>query len=179
VSANPATFAELVNSADLTAVRVAKLAADSTSAGSLREERPADVNVQDSETWVLNEARTEMTVLVSFEIIATGNDERSRFTASVTYELVYLFREPLADDPKVNDALEGFAKANPRFNAWPFLREFVKNTSTACELTPIVLLLLKPYAKRKDVGTVESHADTKEREELESGRASDDDSRSR
>lgn len=147
MTASQADFADLVRRASLKSLRALKLSAEVTDADALLAKN-VEAEIRESHQWSLSEDRTELRVQLGFDVALspTEAETRARFKASATYELIYAFDEPLPSDPKVEEALDLFAARNPRFNAWPFLREYVNYAATYAGLPAILLPLLKPYA---------------------------------
>lgn len=148
MDASQASFAEVVRRANLRSLRALSLHAEVSDFSSLSGQN-LEADIHESHDWDLSSDRSGMSVRLNFEVTFSPAEEsnQARFTAAITFELVYQFDEALSDDPKVNEALRLFAEKNPRFNAWPFLREYINYAATYAGLPGVLLPLLKPFAQ--------------------------------
>jgi hypothetical protein len=143
-----ACFADVVRRANLQSLKAMRLHAEVAEPDKLTD-CALVAEISEHPEWELHEDRSRLDVRVSFSITLAPSGEASsaKFNADATYELVYVFDEPLSDDdPKLEEALGLFAAKNSRFNAWPFLREYVNYAATYAGLPSVMLPLLKPYA---------------------------------
>ena len=141
MTASKSHFANIVRCAELSEVRATSMDASVQP----RAGDDSEPSARDRTSFTLAEERKALIASVSFEI-ALPYDE-VRFTAAITYELRYEFNESLEDDADVEEAIQLFAERNPRYNAWPYLREYVNHMLSYAALPSIVLPLLKPFAR--------------------------------
>jgi preprotein translocase subunit SecB len=79
-------------------------------------------------------------VLVTLEIsLQRAEGEQPWAVLSVTVRLLYEFPAELPS----KEEIEGFARLNGTFNAWPYLREIVQSTTTRMGIPPLILPLYR------------------------------------
>lgn len=143
------TFDQIVERVEINEIRAVSFSANSANGDTLGESE-LSIDLKDRTRWTLSESRKDLDALVDFEIrLANKVDDGAEFLAAITFCVSYTFDRSLPKSGEVEKALRLFAENNARFNAWPFLREYVNYASSYMGLPAVTLPLLKPYARTK------------------------------
>lgn len=109
-------------------------------AAELLNAEKTDAKVSVTPTYNFNEAELVLTVLVEFQIsvVSTEPDGAELLALGAGFELTYgLDSAPPAEPREM--LFNAFAHLNGMYNAWPYLRELVQNTTSRMTLPPVVL----------------------------------------
>ena len=99
--------------------------------------------------WQLTNKESDLFCFVHYQISgANKNDGQPLFSIQLENVLHYQVSVPKGSKIEPYD-IEIFCKTNAYYNAYPFIREFIIQSSAELRLEPIVLPLLRPYTKRQ------------------------------
>jgi len=141
-------FAEVVRNAELKSIAAIKFSSEVKNRSEF-ERADIVVDLRDRTRWTIESGRDSTNAEVDFELkITSRGEDRDTFlfSAGITYEVKYDFPTPLPEDKVTSEALKLFMGNNPRYNAWPFLREYLNYATAYASLPPLTLPLLKPFA---------------------------------
>jgi hypothetical protein len=99
----------------------------------------AAVSLESSGELRRDDERTWLICSVAFSFTGTSGDE-TLAEMSGTYVLHYT----LNGEPPDEEAIQVFAENNATFNAWPFIRQYLHDSSVRLALPPFLLPLLHP-----------------------------------
>lgn len=112
---------------------------------------PEEAKLEDQTNikWQFTKNDRDLLCFVNFRISGSNkNDGRPLFSIQIENVLHYQVLAPKGTKIEPHD-IEIFCKTNAYYNAYPFIREFIIQSSAELRLEPIVLPLLRPYTKRQ------------------------------